>query len=126
QNNRAETPGKLLVGKIVDRIGLCVQRLLLRVSHYSNDFAHPHSFFSVGRPGLDSFADYLLTWKVFARESLVDHQDRWGFVVVSFAEVSPLQERNPHRVEVARSHDRHIGIRPFWGRSRVLLDVERY
>ena len=79
-------------------------------SHVRGYFWRSHAR-SAG-PGLKALANGVLAGKIFARESLVDHKDRWGFGVVSLAEVSPSDERNPHRAEVTGCHDGHIGAWP--------------
>jgi hypothetical protein len=66
--------------------------------------------------GLQPASDRIFTGPVFLRHALVDHDDQWCIGYVPVRERPPGDERDPHGLEVAGTHEAKIGLRQLAGR----------
>ena len=96
------------------------ERPYLVVAHDSNDLGEvAHA--GVRSPTHDSLADRALAGPELARKRFVDDDDVGRAVSVTVREIPSLDERNPHRFEVAGRHRARVGFGPIGELVRLTL-----
>lgn len=119
QNDRADCPGHLLIRKVIDGLGIQVERRLFCAFHDAYNFGS-----GIPRPRLNTLADRVLSREELIGKGFVDHDDRGAIRRVMLSEVSPLKKPNGHRFEIAGSDDGHVCTISLRWRSGTFLDTE--